>query len=62
MRDNDWRTVLRTARADWRRKQLAAAVRDSPRQAADARTRRGWTVIAPASGNDDEDLGRLTAL
>ena len=62
-RDAEWRSVLREGRADWRRKQLAAAVRDCPQQAAEALRRRGWAVSPPPEGGGDaEDLARLTAL
>jgi hypothetical protein len=62
-RDAEWRSVLREGRADWRRKQVAAAVRDCPQQAAKALRHRGWVVSPPPEGGGGaEDLARLTAL
>lgn len=44
-----WRSAVRAGRAEWQRKQLAAAVRDAPADAAAALQRLGWHVQQPSA-------------
>ncbi len=53
-------TILREGRAEWRRYQLASAVRDAPDTAADALRCLGWTVTATDNTIHDERCDRLT--
>ncbi|WP_052946963.1 hypothetical protein [Dermacoccus sp. PE3] len=52
--------LLEAARVRWRRRQLQAAVRDSPETAADILTDLGYTVTPPVGGAPDERLTWLT--
>lgn len=57
-----WQHALHDGRADWRRKQTAAAARDCPVEAADALVELGWTVTPPTDQqNRAERRDRLTA-
>src|SRR5262249_2529202 len=42
-----WRAAVEAGREGWRRRQLKAAVRDAPEDAAEALARMGWTVTPP---------------
>ncbi len=61
-RDDNWHSILAEGRAEWRRMQLAAAVRDGQETAAKALREAGWTVSPPADGVPPDDLRLLTAL
>lgn len=54
--------VLNAGRAAWRRRQIAAAVRDAPEEAARVLTELGYEVTPPASGPVAERWDKLTAL
>lgn len=59
-RDNNWREALNEGRAEWRRMQVGAAVRDSQQTAAESLREAGWTVIPPPEGVPPDDIRRLT--
>lgn len=46
----DWQGAVHTGRESWRRRQLAAAVRDAPEEAARALSEAGWTLASPEAG------------
>jgi hypothetical protein len=55
-----WRDAVQRGRADWRRKQTATVVRDSPHEAVRALTEMGYEVTPP-SEPPPERVERLTA-
>jgi hypothetical protein len=57
-----WDAAVCEGRAEWRRIQLGAAVRDSPETAAEALAALGWTVTPPPDGITPENINRMTAL
>lgn len=59
-RDDNWRDALHEGRAEWRRKQVGAAVRDSQATAAEVLREAGWTIAAPPGGVPPDDWTRLT--
>ena len=59
---NGWQEVLDAARAEWRRQQLGAAVRDCPAEAARVLRELGWDVTAGEGAVRKERLDRLAAL
>jgi hypothetical protein len=60
-RDANWRKALNEGRAEWRRMQVGAAVRDSQEAAAEALREAGWQVLPPPDGVPPDDMRRLTA-
>lgn len=52
-------TVLAEGRARWRRRQIAAAVRDAPSEAARVLREMGYAIEAPATGERPERTERL---
>ena len=61
-RDDQWRKALNEGRAEWRRMQVGAAVRDSQATAADVLREEGWKVEPPDDGVPPDDIRRLTVL
>jgi hypothetical protein len=57
-----WRAVLRKGRVDWRRKQVATVVRDSPNEAARSLAEMGWSVRPPVDRPHRERRDRMSAL
>ena len=57
-----FQNVLDTGRARWRRRQLGAAVRDAPAEAARVLSEMGFTVTAPADGEPPERWEKLTRM
>lgn len=53
------RTALEEGRADWRRKQVAAAARDAPETAARVLSELGYTITTPPDGHPQEQASRL---
>lgn len=58
----DFQQVLHDGRARWRRRQLGAAVRDSPGEAVRVLTELGYQVTEPVSGPRPERLEKLTRM
>ena len=58
-RMESWRVSLREGRATWRRRQLAASVRDAPETAATALVGLGYQVFPPEAGHPADDVARL---
>lgn len=54
--------ALASGRAEWRRKQLAAAVRDCPERVVEVLESLGYRVTLPETGHAPERLEKLTAL
>lgn len=57
----DWEDVIRKKREKWRRRQISAAVRDAPEEAAEALRELGYAVSPPASGPHPDNPTRLSA-
>lgn len=57
-----WRQYLQRGRADWRRQQVAASVRDCPGEAARALQELGWEVTRGPGATSVERSDRLTCL
>lgn len=57
---DDWAQVIRSGRRTWRRRQVAASVRDCPGEAARVLRELGYSVIAPAGAEPQEKTLRLT--
>lgn len=53
---------LAAGRAEWRRQQVRASVRDCPAAAADVLRALGYSVTAPVEGEPDERRSRLEAI
>lgn len=53
--------VIEEGRASWRRRQIAAAVRDAPAEASRVLTELGYGITLPAGGHPAERMTRLTS-
>jgi len=58
----DWRSAIRRGRENWRKTQVAVAVRDSPRQAVQALRELGYAVEPLPHALRDDNLRRLREL
>lgn len=59
-RHDGWEAAIREGRERWRRRQLGAAVRDVPGEAARVLRELGWTVQEPGTSVLPENLSALT--
>jgi hypothetical protein len=57
-----WEKLLKDQRAEWRRMQTSAVVRDAPEVAAKELASLGYNVTPPIDGHPEEKLDRLTCL